>query len=72
LAGLQRLLLRGVSLHQLLCLLLVLLLHLWRIGGRHPLVLCLLLLLELLPFLRLPCDKLVLLLFVLPISLGIS
>jgi hypothetical protein len=72
LASLQRLLLRGVFLGELLCLLLVLLFERWYIGIRRPLMFGVLLLLKLLPLLGLSCDQLVLLLFVLLISPSIA
>ena len=61
LASLKRMLLRGVSLHQILRLLLVLLLKLCVIGVGLLLVFGVLLLLKTLPFLGLFCYQLVLL-----------
>jgi hypothetical protein len=72
LASLQRLLLGGVFLNELLRLLLVPLFQLRWIGIRHPLMVGFLPLLELLPFLGLPVDQLVLLLFVSLVGLRIS
>jgi hypothetical protein len=72
LASLQRLLLCGVFLRQLLRLLLVLLLQFLWVGGRILLMFRVLLLLKLLPILGLRGDQLVLLLFVLLVCLRIS
>jgi len=71
LASLQRLLLCGVFLHQLLCLLLVLLFQFLCVGVRLHLMFRVLLLLKSLPLLGLPGDQLVLLLFVLPVCFRI-
>ena len=67
-ASLQRLLLRGVFLGELLCLLLVSLFERRYVGVGRPLMLGVLPLLKLLPLLGLPRDQLVLLLFVLLIG----
>ena len=71
LTGLQRLLLRGVFLRQLLCLLLVLLFQFLRVGVRLLLMFRVLLLLELLPLLGLFGDQLILLLLVLLVRLRV-
>jgi hypothetical protein len=60
-----------VSLRHLLRLLLMLLLQLLCVGLRFLLMFRILLLLELLPFLGLLCNQLVLLLLVVPVSLRI-
>jgi hypothetical protein len=72
LASLKVLLLRRMFLRHLLRLLLVGLLQLLRIGVFGPLMLSILLLLQVLPFLRLFGDQLILPLFVLLVLGGIS